>query len=130
MSRSLLRFRYRHGVSERRLLTHREREDLAASLPDWTICDDTLVRTVTAPDFRSAIAWVAAVADASEELDHHPDIDIRYRTVTFRLRTHDPAGLTTWDVSLAHRIDAILSKGQSRAAAEQARHDLGTGPMP
>ena len=48
-----------------------------------------LVRRATATSFPEAIGWVVAVADAAERADHHPDIDIRWRTVTFRLSTHD-----------------------------------------
>lgn len=76
--------------------------------PDWQVVDGLLVRSATAPSFPSAIDWVNAVAEAAEELDHHPDIDIRWRTVTFRLSTHSAGGLTTRDLDLARRIDALL----------------------
>jgi 4a-hydroxytetrahydrobiopterin dehydratase len=86
-------------------LTH---ADLGTRLPRWTVADGSLRRTVEAPDFPSAIAWVVAIADAAEELDHHPDIDIRWRRLHLLLTTHDSGGITERDVDLAMRIDAIV----------------------
>ena len=47
---------------------------------------------------------VDEVALEAEGMDHHPDIDIRWRTVTFTCSTHSEGGLTQLDVELAHRI--------------------------
>ena len=44
----------------------------------------------------------------AEAMDHHPDIDIRWRTVTFTLVTHSEGGLTTKDLELASAIDGIV----------------------
>ena len=57
--------------------------------------------------FRDAIRLVDAVADVAEEMDHHPDIDIRYRSVTFTLITHSANAVTDLDVRLAQRIEAL-----------------------
>jgi 4a-hydroxytetrahydrobiopterin dehydratase len=75
-----------------------------ADLPGWTLDGDTLVAEVEAPDFRTAVRVVDAVADAAEEMDHHPDIDVRYRRLLFRLSTHSAGGVTQLDVELAHRV--------------------------
>ncbi|MFD0569605.1 4a-hydroxytetrahydrobiopterin dehydratase [Kitasatospora gansuensis] len=48
------------------------------------------------------------VAEAAEELDHHPDIDIRWRTLRFVLSTHSAGGLTGLDLTMAARIDQAL----------------------
>jgi 4a-hydroxytetrahydrobiopterin dehydratase len=42
-------------------------------------------------------------------MDHHPDIDIRWRTLTFRCVTHSAGGVTMRDIALANRIDRILA---------------------
>jgi 4a-hydroxytetrahydrobiopterin dehydratase len=60
-----------------------------------------------------AISVVDAVAIAAEAADHHPDIDIRWRNLTFRLSTHDAGGrVTARDIALAHQIDAIIAAHQ------------------
>jgi 4a-hydroxytetrahydrobiopterin dehydratase len=40
-------------------------------------------------------------------MDHHPDIDIRWTTITFRLSTHSEGGLTDNDLRLAAEIDRL-----------------------
>ena len=80
-----------------------------AELPEWRREGEEIRRTVTAPDFRTAIAIVNDVAEQAEHLDHHPDIDIRWRKLTFALTTHDAGGLTERDFRLGARIDAIAA---------------------
>jgi pterin-4a-carbinolamine dehydratase len=36
---------------------------------------------------------------------HHPDVDLRYRTVVIRLTTNDLGGLTELDFALAQSLD-------------------------
>ncbi|GLW98697.1 4a-hydroxytetrahydrobiopterin dehydratase [Microtetraspora sp. NBRC 16547] len=76
---------------------------------EWQTDGDTIRRTVTAPDFRTAIAIVDAIAEEAEAMNHHPDIDIRWRTLHLALTTHDAGGLTELDHTLAARIDGIVT---------------------
>ena len=89
------------------LLTDRDIED--AQLTHWTVAEKSLTRTVELTSFPAAIEVVNRVADAAEAADHHPDIDIRWRTLTFTLSTHSAGGLTQKDVDLARRIDALVA---------------------
>ncbi|RZL71640.1 MAG: 4a-hydroxytetrahydrobiopterin dehydratase, partial [Rhodococcus sp. (in: high G+C Gram-positive bacteria)] len=89
------------------LLTDRDIED--AQLTHWTVAEKSLTRTVELTSFPAAIEVVNRVADAAEAADHHPDIDIRWRTLTFTLSTHSAGGLTQKDVDLARRIDALIA---------------------
>ncbi|MCD2187234.1 4a-hydroxytetrahydrobiopterin dehydratase [Actinomycetospora soli] len=81
-----------------------------ADLPGWERDGDSLVRTAQLPSFPAAIAVVDAVAQEAESADHHPDIDIRYSTLTFRLSTHSEGGLTAKDPDLARRISAAIDQ--------------------
>jgi 4a-hydroxytetrahydrobiopterin dehydratase len=73
----------------------------------WTRHDNELVTTVTLRDFAGALAFVNAVGAAAEAANHHPDIDIRWNTVTLALTTHDSGGLTVLDLALAAAIDRL-----------------------
>lgn len=73
-------------------------------LDGWEREGDALVRTAKLPDFPTAITVVDRVAEIAEEREHHPDIDIRWRTLTFRLSTHSKGGITDLDVALAGAI--------------------------
>ncbi|MCR6489902.1 4a-hydroxytetrahydrobiopterin dehydratase [Amycolatopsis sp. OK19-0408] len=75
----------------------------------WTRTDKVISREVELASFPQAIEVVDRVAVLAEAADHHPDIDIRWRTLTFRLSTHSAGGLTQKDFSLAAEIDSVLS---------------------
>ena len=99
----------RHPRRVSRILTS---DEIAAQLPDltdWAGDTVALRRSVEFADFPTAITAVDRVAEVAEEMSHHPDIDIRWRTVTFALSTHSAGGVTQLDVELAHRIDAIAA---------------------
>ena len=90
------------------LLSDDQLNDVLPKLPDWTAQDAALVRTVELPTFALAIMVVYRVAEIAENDIHHPVIDIRYKSLTFRLSTHSKGGVTALDVSLAEEIDGVL----------------------
>jgi 4a-hydroxytetrahydrobiopterin dehydratase len=65
------------------------------------------VKAVELGDFAGALRYVLEVGALAEAADHHPDIDIRWRSVVLRLTTHSAGGITERDLSLAARIDAV-----------------------
>jgi 4a-hydroxytetrahydrobiopterin dehydratase len=79
-----------------------------AGLPGWTGDARGIRRSVKAESFLAGIALVEAVAQAAEAADHHPDIDIRWRTVTFTLVTHSAGGVTQRDLGMARTVDEII----------------------
>lgn len=81
-------------------------EQLVARGLHWVREDEELVRSVRRADFAGALVVVNAVGALAEAADHHPDIDIRWNTVTLRLATHSAGGITEKDLALAARIDA------------------------
>jgi 4a-hydroxytetrahydrobiopterin dehydratase len=88
-------------------------DQVDAALPElngWERKDGALRRSVKFPAFLAGIEAVRRVAQRAEEKDHHPDIDIRWRTVTFALVTHSDGGITDKDVAMAHDIDAIIAE--------------------
>lgn len=80
------------------------------ALDGWSGNRSEISRTAQLPSFTAAIAAVDRVAAVAEEMDHHPDIDIRWRTLTFRCATHSAGGVTDKDIELARRIDAIIAE--------------------
>ncbi|RKS73496.1 pterin-4-alpha-carbinolamine dehydratase [Actinomadura pelletieri DSM 43383] len=88
--------------------------DRLRDLPAWTRDGDRIHRQVKAPSFLTGIDVVTDVARAAEDADHHPDIDIRWRTLTFTLTTHSAGGLTGRDFDLAAEIDRIADRHGAR----------------
>ena len=86
-------------------------EQVDAALPeldDWERVNGALRRSVRFPTFLDGIDAVRRVGEHAESKDHHPDIDIRWRTVTFVLVTHSEGGITEKDIQMARDIDEIL----------------------
>ena len=72
---------------------------MLADHPQWSGGAEHLTREFTAKDFPAAITVVDKVAVIAEEMNHHPDIDIRWRTLRFRLSTHSAGGVTDLDLT-------------------------------
>lgn len=73
----------------------------------WRRAGNELVKERHGRDFADSLAYVNAVGTLAEDADHHPDIDIRWNTVTLRLTTHSAGGITDKDLALAAGIDAL-----------------------
>jgi 4a-hydroxytetrahydrobiopterin dehydratase len=85
-----------------------------SGLDGWHYDGSAIRRTIALPSFPAAIRVVDRVAEVAEEMNHHPDIDIRWRTLTFACVTHSAGAVTDRDATLASRIDEIV-----RAAVQE-----------
>jgi len=74
----------------------------------WAGDGDGLRRSVELPSFRDAVDAIVAIADVAEAMDHHPDVDLRWRTLHLSLVSHSAGGVTALDLELARRIDDLL----------------------
>ncbi|UGT64258.1 4a-hydroxytetrahydrobiopterin dehydratase [Nocardia asteroides] len=93
------------------LLTDSEITEALSELDGWSRDGAAITRAIEAESFLAGIDLVRRVAEAAERADHHPDIDIRWRTVTYTLSTHSAGGLTAQDVALAREIDRLARSG-------------------
>lgn len=107
-----------------RLLDDEEISRQLGELPGWVHEPGRLRAAYTAPDVPAASRLVAQVLDEAEQMAHHPDVDLRWRTVTFTCSTHSAGGLTQLDVELAHRIAQWASQVGARRAAVPRRIEL------
>ncbi|CAN5296961.1 VOC family protein [soil metagenome] len=97
-----------------RLFTQEELDRALDDLSGWHFHRGAIRIHIRAPDFPAAVALVGAIAAVAEEMNHHPDIDIRWRSVDIALATHSAGGITELDVTQARRI----SDHAVRAGAE------------
>ncbi|GAA0605214.1 4a-hydroxytetrahydrobiopterin dehydratase [Kutzneria viridogrisea] len=79
-----------------------------AKLESWQQNGAALTRSAELASFPQAIAVVNRIAEIAENNNHHPDMQISWRTVVFRCSTHSAGGITALDVSLAEEIDGVL----------------------
>lgn len=79
-------------------------DEALADLPGWGRSGEMLAATFTMPTFPLGIELVSRAAVSAEAANHHPDIDVRYCSITFHLTTHEVGAVTVRDVNLARRI--------------------------
>ena len=80
------------------------------TLTGWTRKGNALVKTFTFATFPEGITFVTRVADAAEDMQHHPDLDIRYTKITASLSTHDAGGITQNDIALAREMEKLAAE--------------------
>ena len=80
-----------------------------AGLHGWVDLLGGLQTRVATPDFATGLALVDAIGAAADELDHHPDLGLRYRRVDVRLSSHDVGGITHRDLRLARRVAELAA---------------------
>jgi 4a-hydroxytetrahydrobiopterin dehydratase len=81
-----------------------EIDSILVAQPQWSVVGEALSREWVFKDFAEAMAFVNRVAALAEEVDHHPDIDIRYNKVRLNLISHDLGGITGRDADFVTRL--------------------------
>lgn len=88
------------------LLTQDQVDDGVRSLhDDWSASTDQLSRSIEFADFTTAVQFINVLAPRCEEMDHHPDLALRWRWVDVALATHSAGGVTQLDLQLAAIVD-------------------------
>jgi 4a-hydroxytetrahydrobiopterin dehydratase len=82
---------------------------LARLNPGWAGTTESLTRSIEFADFPTAAEFVSRLAPVCEELDHHPDLALRWRWVDIALSTHSSGGVTELDLRLAGEIDEVVA---------------------
>lgn len=96
-------------------MPHTEVSERLLDLDDWTAVDDALHARFDPPDVPTAARLLAAVLEVAEEMDHHPDADLRWRRLRFRVTSHDAGGVTPRDFRLARAISRLAREHGARA---------------
>ena len=91
------------------VLTDAEIQKALGSLSGWQLQGKAIQRVFEFSDFKAAMQFVNKIANAAEQANHHPDIDIRYNKVTTALISHDSGGVTQRDIKVAGTINEIFS---------------------
>lgn len=79
-----------------------------AGLPGWSLHDGKLRRELQFPDFIAAFGFMTRVALLAEAMNHHPEWFNVYGRVVIELTTHDAAGISERDFTLAAAVNRLL----------------------
>ncbi|MCX5203027.1 4a-hydroxytetrahydrobiopterin dehydratase [Streptomyces sp. NBC_00237] len=89
-------------------LSQKDVEDRLRELPGWSLEEDRIARTYRLGSHLAAAAMVVHVAQIQDELDHHSDLVLGYRTLALSVNTHSVGGaVTEKDFELAQRVEDI-----------------------
>ena len=88
------------------MLTEEQIAAALAELPGWQQDSNRIRRVREFADFAAAMRFVHRIADIAHARNHHPDIQINYKTVTLILWSHDVGGITQRDLDFARVVES------------------------
>ncbi len=91
----------------RQKLSDLEIQRALGGLPGWARRGGALTKTFSFDRFADGIRFVDRLARVADDMNHHPDIDVRYTKITVMLSTHDAGGITEADLRLAEKIETV-----------------------
>jgi 4a-hydroxytetrahydrobiopterin dehydratase len=94
-------------------------EILEAGLDDWRKLATRLHARFETGDFVTGLAFVTAITEAAEAMNHHPDVTLTYPRVDITLLSHDVGTLTHRDLNLARKISEIAAARSVKATPRE-----------
>lgn len=92
-------------------LTEQDVLEKLAAVPNWKLTDERWIeRKYRFQDYLNGIAFVQAVANLSEQVQHHPFISIDYKMVILKISSWRAKGLTELDFDLALKYDGLYTE--------------------
>jgi 4a-hydroxytetrahydrobiopterin dehydratase len=83
----------------------------AAGVEDWKVLESGEVGTVfRTGSFNKGVDLVVRIGALADAANHHPDVDLRYPSVTVRMSTHEIGGLSERDIALAQAISTAAAE--------------------
>jgi len=90
-------------------LKEREIKKHLDKIKDWQVVDNHhLEKTLSFPDFKTALAFVNQVGEVAEQENHHPYISFTWGKVEISIWTHKIDGLHENDFILAAKLDELM----------------------
>ncbi|CAM3747201.1 VOC family protein [Occultella aeris] len=84
--------------------------DASEGVADWRVLFGGATANFETGSFTTGVALVARIGDLADAANHHPDVDLRYGSVTVRLISHDVGTISRRDADLARRISLAASE--------------------
>ena len=89
-------------------LSDAEIDERLGGMDGWERSGDAIVKQFDNGDFKGSVGFVNRLMPEAEEMNHHPDLEISWKTVTVTISTHSEGGLTGNDFELARRIETLV----------------------
>lgn len=94
-------------------------QEVSDGLPEgWRLLLGRVAARYETGDFATGARLVQRIAELADEADHHPDVDLRYASVTVTSSSHDVDAVTRRDLRLAAAVaEAAGAEGISTGRA-------------
>jgi len=79
-----------------------------SQLSGWKLSGKQIVKIFDFKDFYATIGFVNALAYIANRENHHPDLEVGYKTCKVRYSSHDIGGLSENDFICATKVDELL----------------------
>jgi 4a-hydroxytetrahydrobiopterin dehydratase len=78
--------------------------------PDWVMSESLkqISRKFTFKDYYQTMAFANSVAWIAHQYDHHPEMQLSYKTCLIEYSTHSVGGLSELDFNCAKAIDLLV----------------------
>jgi 4a-hydroxytetrahydrobiopterin dehydratase len=86
-------------------------------LDGWAYLLGGLQTRIHTKNFTTGLSVVNAIGAVAEEMNHHPDLNLRYTHADVRLTSHDERGVTDRDIRLARAVSSIAAAAGVRLDA-------------
>lgn len=81
---------------------------LLAGVPGWEHADGSIARRFEFKNWCQTMAFVNVVAWVAHCENHHPNLEVSYRTCRVRYTTHAIGGLSENDIICAAKVNALI----------------------
>ena len=91
-------------------LSESEINNLLKDLNNWSYSNNVISKKYQLKSFMESMSFSNLIADKSEQMDHHPKIEIDFKCVEISISTHSVGGITDLDIDLANFIEELYNE--------------------
>jgi len=84
-------------------------ERIKEEIPQWLYKDGYIVREINTKNWKETVMLFNAIAYLAESLWHHPDVELGFKRLRIKLKTHEADAITEKDFKLANLIEKLIS---------------------
>lgn len=92
------------------MATRLEKNEIANSLgeiPGWAVLGKGIAKVFTFDRYLDGVEFAKRCGELAEEMNHHPDLLIRWKKVRVSITTHSAGGLTGLDFAYAKKVEGL-----------------------
>lgn len=78
-------------------------------IKEWAYYNDGITRTFNFSNYHETISFVNKVAEIANAINHHPDMQVSFKSCSVYYITHAVGGLSMLDFISASRLDSLIS---------------------